>query len=99
MVISDHGFTSFRRGVNMNTWLKENGYLHLKEGADDLRRLVREGRLVAHEGVHARIDGLFVNRVGREREGIVKPGAELDALCHELKAKLEALRDPKTASR
>jgi hypothetical protein len=29
MVMSDHGFTPFRRGLNVNTWLKENGYLHL----------------------------------------------------------------------
>ena len=32
MVISDHGFCSFRRGVNLNTWLHQNGYLALKEG-------------------------------------------------------------------
>jgi len=32
MVISDHGFTNFRRGVNVNTWLRENGYLVLQEG-------------------------------------------------------------------
>ena len=31
MVISDHGFTNFRRGVNINAWLRENGYLFLKE--------------------------------------------------------------------
>ena len=26
-VLSDHGFCAFRRGVNLNTWLLENGYL------------------------------------------------------------------------
>src|SRR5262249_36821955 len=30
-VLSDHGFCSFRRGVNLNAWLRENGYLALKE--------------------------------------------------------------------
>ncbi|NIP13354.1 MAG: nucleotide pyrophosphatase, partial [Pseudomonadales bacterium] len=34
MVISDHGFTNFRRCVNLNSWLQENGYLHLKDGAE-----------------------------------------------------------------
>ena len=29
-VISDHGFQSFRRGVNLNTWLHTHGYLALK---------------------------------------------------------------------
>ncbi len=32
MVISDHGFKTFRRGINLNSWLKKHGYLHLKEG-------------------------------------------------------------------
>jgi predicted AlkP superfamily phosphohydrolase/phosphomutase len=26
MVVSDHGFHSFRRSVNLNTWLVQNGY-------------------------------------------------------------------------
>ena len=34
MIISDHGFTNFRRGVNLNTWLKDEGYLVLKEGKE-----------------------------------------------------------------
>jgi hypothetical protein len=27
MVVSDHGFASFRRGMNYNTWLAKNGYM------------------------------------------------------------------------
>ena len=34
VVLSDHGFTSFRRGVNLNRWLLDHGYLVLKEGCD-----------------------------------------------------------------
>jgi len=33
MVVSDHGFKSFRRGVNLNSWLHRNGYLALRKGA------------------------------------------------------------------
>ena len=33
-VLSDHGFCAFRRGVNLNSWLLQNGYLTLEEGAD-----------------------------------------------------------------
>ena len=29
MVISDHGFKTFRRGINLNSWLLKNGYLVL----------------------------------------------------------------------
>jgi predicted AlkP superfamily phosphohydrolase/phosphomutase len=32
LVISDHGFKPFRRGVNVNTWALENGYMFAKEG-------------------------------------------------------------------
>ena len=32
MVISDHGFNGFRRGLDLNRWLEENGYLTLHEG-------------------------------------------------------------------
>ena len=32
MVISDHGFSSFRRGVNLNSWLRREGYLVLNLG-------------------------------------------------------------------
>jgi predicted AlkP superfamily phosphohydrolase/phosphomutase len=32
MVVSDHGFKSFARCVNLNAWLHENGYLALKPG-------------------------------------------------------------------
>ncbi len=99
MVISDHGFTSFRRGVNLNSWLKENGYLFLKDGADVSGDWFAKVDWSRTKAFTLGLTGLFVNRVGREREGIVKPGAELDALCRELKQKLEALRDPKTGER
>ncbi len=34
IVLSDHGFATWRRSVNYNTWLVENGYLVLKGGAE-----------------------------------------------------------------
>jgi predicted AlkP superfamily phosphohydrolase/phosphomutase len=95
MVLSDHGFTNFRRGVNLNTWLKDNGYLFLKDGHDV------SGDWFAHvdwsrtKAFTLGLTGLFVNRVGREKHGVVEK-RDLDALCHELKTKLEALRDPTT---
>ena len=32
VVMSDHGFTSWRRSFNLNSWLRENGYLTLRPG-------------------------------------------------------------------
>ncbi|MCY2958943.1 MAG: alkaline phosphatase family protein [Planctomycetota bacterium] len=34
IVMSDHGFESYRRKFSLNTWLLENGYLVLKEGRE-----------------------------------------------------------------
>jgi len=96
MVISDHGFTNFRRGVNLNTWLKENGYLFLKEGSETSPDWFAKVDWSKTKAFTLGLTGLFINRVGREREGVVTKGPELDRLCHELKTKLEALRDPVT---
>jgi predicted AlkP superfamily phosphohydrolase/phosphomutase len=35
LVISDHGFKPFRRGVNINTWALENGYMFAKGNGGD----------------------------------------------------------------
>jgi len=94
MVISDHGFTSFRRGVNLNAWLLQNGYLFLKDGAETSGDWFEKVDWSRTKAFTLGLTGLFINRVGRERDGIVHSGKELDALCRELKAKLEALRDP-----
>ena len=42
MVLSDHGFSSFRRGVNLNAWLLREGYLALKSGADGSAEWLRD---------------------------------------------------------
>ncbi len=39
MVISDHGFSTFRRGVNLNAWLLRHGYLALRDGRRRLDRV------------------------------------------------------------
>jgi predicted AlkP superfamily phosphohydrolase/phosphomutase len=93
MVISDHGFTNFRRGVNLNTWLKDEGYLVLKEGHEtspDWFAQVDWGKTRAFT---LGLTGVFLNRKGREAHGIVEK-QDVPALAAELKRKLEALRDP-----
>jgi predicted AlkP superfamily phosphohydrolase/phosphomutase len=95
MVISDHGFTNFRRGVNLNTWLKEQGYLVLKEGAETSPDWFAQVDWERTKAFTLGLTGLFINRKGREAHGQVEK-AELDALCRELKRKLEALSDPQS---
>lgn len=98
-VISDHGFTSFRRGVNLNTWLRDEGYLVLKEGKTISGDWFAEVDWTKTRAFTLGLTGVFINREGREAKGIVKKGAELDALCAEIKGKLEKLVDPKTGDR
>ncbi|MEO8127786.1 MAG: alkaline phosphatase family protein, partial [Bryobacteraceae bacterium] len=91
-VLSDHGFTSFERGVNLNTWLLENGYLTLKPDASgrDYLKDIDWSRTKAYTFGLA---GLYLNIKGREALGIVDKGAEATALKREIAAKLSGLTD------
>jgi predicted AlkP superfamily phosphohydrolase/phosphomutase len=93
MVISDHGFSSFRRGVNLNRWLLREGYLKLKEGADGSTEWLRDVDWSATQAYCLGLTGMFLNLKGREQHGIVEPGAEAAALKAEIMRKLKGLRD------
>jgi predicted AlkP superfamily phosphohydrolase/phosphomutase len=89
-VLSDHGFCSFRRGVNLNSWLLQNGYLALKDGRQeggDYFDGIDWSRTSAYT---FGLGGLYLNLHGREAQGIVENAAEMTA---ELIAKLTGLRD------
>ncbi|MCZ6507965.1 MAG: alkaline phosphatase family protein [Acidobacteria bacterium] len=92
-VISDHGFTSFRRGVNINAWLHANGYLKLKEGADGSNEWLVDVDWSATRAYSLGLAGMYLNIEGREAHGIVKSGAEARALKDELVARLSGVRD------
>jgi len=100
MVMSDHGFTPFRRSFHLNSWLKENGYLNLinewKRGEEDLFMNTDWSRTKAYA---YGINSLFINQAGREGEGVVRPGAEKEALVREIAQKLEQVKDPQTGER
>jgi predicted AlkP superfamily phosphohydrolase/phosphomutase len=93
MVLSDHGFNSFRRGIDLNRWLEENGYLVV----DDGRR--NEEHLAGVDWSQTRafaigLTGIFLNRKGAFEQGIVEPGPEAEKLCDEISAGLSKLIDP-----
>ncbi len=98
MIISDHGFCNFRRGVNLNTWLLREGYLVLREGYEISGDWFAQVDWSKTRAFTLGLTGIFVNRKGREAKGIVEK-QELDGLCRELKEKLERLVDPKTGER
>jgi predicted AlkP superfamily phosphohydrolase/phosphomutase len=94
LVVSDHGFKSFARCVNINAWLHQNGYLALKPGKTESGDWFEDVDWSRTRAYTMGLNGIYLNMKGREREGIVEPGAEAEALKEELRAKLDGLSDP-----
>ncbi len=107
MVLSDHGFATWRRSVNYDSWLVEKGYLVLKGNArrQNLEALFSRGAFwEAVDWSRSRayamgLGDLYVNLRGREKEGIVNPGPEYEALREEISRGLLELTDPATGER
>jgi predicted AlkP superfamily phosphohydrolase/phosphomutase len=98
VIMSDHGFTRFRRGVNLNAWLHQHGYLAMKNGAkpgDWFQGVDWAGTRAYSLG----LAGIFINRKGREASGIVEDGAELIQLKAELIGQLAGLMDEEKGTR
>ncbi len=92
-VMSDHGFKSFRRGVNLNSWLHQNGYLALATGRTESGEWFKDVDWTRTKAYALGLGGLYLNLKGRESQGIVGPGAEAAALKAELGRKLGAIKD------
>jgi hypothetical protein len=92
LVMSDHGFRSFRRGVNVNVWLREHGYLALKPGATGDAEWLREVDWSKTRAYAIGLSGLYLNLRGREAQGLVAM-EDAPALKQELIAALTGLQD------
>ena len=93
LVLSDHGFCAFRRAVNLNSWLRHNGYLALTGDALESGRNFEGVDWSRTRAYCLGLGGLYLNLRGRERHGVVAPGAEADALKRELITQLAGLGD------
>jgi predicted AlkP superfamily phosphohydrolase/phosphomutase len=95
-VMSDHGFASFRRGVNLNAWLRDHGWLTLKPDATDADFLgaIDWSRTRAYS---FGLSGIYLNLRGREAQGIVNPD-EMSDLKKEILTRLSQLTDPLNGS-
>jgi predicted AlkP superfamily phosphohydrolase/phosphomutase len=107
MIVSDHGFHSWRKAVNLNTWLVQSGYMTLtgQQGADKkLSDLFGGGTFWENvdwsrtRAYAMGIGQIYFNLRGRESQGIVSPGAEAGSLADELSAKLLTMQDPDDAA-
>ncbi|GJM44113.1 MAG: hypothetical protein DHS20C21_09550 [Gemmatimonadota bacterium] len=92
LVLSDHGFTSFRRGVNLNRWLLDHGYLVLKEGTDGTSEWLQDVDWSKTRAYSLGLAGMFLNMKDRESQGIVDR-EDAPALKQEIMAGLKGLRD------
>lgn len=95
-VLSDHGFKSFQRGVNLNAWLEQEGYLAVREETRE------EGYLRGVDWRRTRaysfgLAGIYLNLEGRESRGIV-PRSEAQRLAREIAGKITGLADPARAA-
>ena len=99
IVMSDHGFASWRRAFNLNSWLRDEGYLVVKDP-----NLTREPAAYGNvdwsqtRAYGAGFNGLYINQRGRESKGIVDP-AVAGELLDEIGAKLLQVVDPETEQR
>lgn len=97
VVMSDHGFSPFYWGVNLNSWLLEKGYVTLKNPS-------RQGELPLFLNVDwsqtsayaVGLQGLYVNLKGREINGIISSGNEYDDLLNKLETDLLEMWDSRT---
>lgn len=103
LIVSDHGFHSWRKAVNLNTWLVQQGYMALQgqqpdeKNLDDLFGGGEFWENVDWSRTRAYAMGLgqiYFNLKGREARGIVSTGAEYKQLADELSAKLLTMTDP-----
>lgn len=97
LVLSDHGFHSWRRGFNVNSWLVQEGFMTLKGGAKSTtKKFLQDVDWSKTRAYALGVGSLYVNLAGREGKGIVKSGAEYDALIKDITDKLTKVVDPKT---
>jgi predicted AlkP superfamily phosphohydrolase/phosphomutase len=108
LIVSDHGFHSFRQSVNLNTWLVQEGFMAIQgqqPGEKKLQDLFGGGTFwenVDWSRTKAYAMGLgqvYINLKGREGRGIVAPGAESKAVQDDLAARMLTMTDPNTGAR
>ncbi len=101
VVLSDHGFGTFRRAVHLNTWLWEKGLLALKgahkpdEELGDGFSQVDWSRTRAYA---LGLSGIYLNKRGRERDGIVGENGDAERVRGEIVTGLTGLADSAASS-
>ena len=99
LVLSDHGFNSFKYGFNLNSWLKKKKLLYLNPGKSTGSELFADVNWTRTRAYAVGFSGLYVNLNGRESDGIVLPGNEYEELLDYLARELEDVKNPETGEK
>ena len=99
IALSDHGFNSFRRSFHTNTWLWQNGLLTLKDGKKPSTDIKENFTGVDWSKTYAYalgLGGIYLNKKGRERDGILEEGAEAERVRNAITSGMAGLVDSAT---
>jgi predicted AlkP superfamily phosphohydrolase/phosphomutase len=92
VIVSDHGFSFFNKGVDLNAWLRNNDFLEPRKD--------EPGKInfsVSHAFSYG-FNSIYLNQRTRFTDGTVGE-EEYDVLVAKIIAGLEALRDPESGER
>jgi len=95
IVLSDHGFAPFRRAVNLNRWLADQGLLVLQDGNIDSSAGFTSVDWTRTRAYALGLNSLYINRTGREAQGIVDE-PEAAQIKQQIISSLPRLQDPLT---
>ena len=99
IILSDHGFSTFRRAFHANTWLCENGLLALDRDKKPDAELGDGFAAVDWARTYAYavgLGGIYLTLKGRERGGILEEGNEAERVRRAIQQGLTGLVDPET---
>ena len=95
LVVSDHGARHMVGGICINEWLRQEGYLTLKEepaGIVPLEKVEIDWKRTMAWGAGGYYGRLFMNVLGREPEGTIPPG-DYERVRDEIVEKLAQITD------
>lgn len=92
VVLSDHGFCSVKKEINVNTWLMDAGLLKMR--SDDSKAL---NEMLPESTCYSMLPGrFFLNLKGREPGGAIEPGAPSERAAKAIIEFCRNMRDPET---
>ena len=98
MVLSDHGFESWRTGFNANTWLRDQGFLTVNDPSRAEAGFLGGIDWAKTQAYSVGVSSLYLNQQGRETGGSV-PQDQADNIINQIRDKLLELKDDTTGEK